>query len=78
VESSLRKFPALVETTPSTYQTNIMNRFTPRVFVGLQVAMSSLTISQMTNHTQTISFVTSMNDTGLNFDRGSGRIECGY
>jgi hypothetical protein len=55
-----------------------MNRFTPRVFVGLQVPMSSLAISQMTNTSETISFVTSMNDTGLNFDRGSGRIECGY
>jgi hypothetical protein len=55
-----------------------MNRFTPRLFVGLQVTMSSLTISQMTNTAETISFVTSMNDTGLNFDRGSGRIDCGY
>ena len=55
-----------------------MNRFTPRVFVGLSVAMSSLAISQMTNSAETISFVTSMNDTGFNFDRGSGRIDCGY
>jgi hypothetical protein len=55
-----------------------MNRFTPGLFVGLNAAASSVAPSPMTNPAQPISFLTSMNDTGLNFDRGSGRIECGY
>ncbi|MEA5582773.1 hypothetical protein VB620_15665 [Nodularia harveyana UHCC-0300] len=55
-----------------------MNRFTPKLFVGLKADMSSLAISQMTNIAETSPFFTYMYDSGLNFDRGSGRIACDY
>ncbi|MDH6099796.1 hypothetical protein NWP21_13295 [Anabaenopsis sp. FSS-46] len=56
-----------------------MHCFTYRLFVGLKAAIFSLPISlgnNSTKHLPECKFM--MYDTGLNFDRGSGRIATGY
>ncbi|MEA5514173.1 hypothetical protein [Nodularia sp. UHCC 0506] len=55
-----------------------MNRFTPGLFVGLQASMSSLATPQRSNSAKHLPLSNYIYDGGLNFDRGSGRINSGY
>ncbi|MDH6058894.1 hypothetical protein NWP17_00245 [Chrysosporum bergii ANA360D] len=54
-----------------------MNRSSSGLFVGLQTAITSVAISQRTDSVNNLPVCDSINDSGLNFDRGSGRIGAG-
>ncbi|WP_414544683.1 hypothetical protein [Nostoc sp. CCY0012] len=55
-----------------------MNRFISELFVGWQESVSTLAIAQKTDTAQRLPITNYVDNGELNFDRGSGRIGCGY